>query len=79
MATEPIRDEIMRQLDRLSPQQQRELLTYALRLQSKLPPGIPGEELVRRAGEINFPPDDLAEIARAIEEDCERIDWDGWQ
>lgn len=31
--------------------------------------------LIARAREINFPPEDLAEIERAIEEDCERIDW----
>jgi hypothetical protein len=74
-----IRDQIINQLERLTMKQQQEILHHALRLQSEHPPGIPGEELVKRAHEINFPQEDLAEIIQAIEEDSERIDWDGWQ
>jgi hypothetical protein len=79
MATIPIRDQIISQLDRLSPEQQRQLLDYSLSLQRRRPPGISGDELIARAREINFSPEDLAEITQAIEEDCERIDWNEWQ
>jgi hypothetical protein len=79
MATIPIREQIISQLDRLSPEQQKQLLDYSLSLQRQGPPGIPGHELIARAREINFSSEDLAEITQAIEEDCERIDWDEWR
>jgi len=79
MTIAPTKDLIISQLDRLTPDQQKQLLDYALRLQENLPPSIRGEDLIALAHEIDFPPDDLAEIIQAIEEDCERVDWDGWQ
>ncbi len=79
MATTPIRDQIINQLDRLSAEQQKQVLDYSLSLQQKRPPGIHGDELIARARVINFSPEDLAEITQAIEEDCERIDWNEWQ
>lgn len=79
MTTMPIREQIISQLDRLSPEQQRQLLDHSLSLQQRRPPGIPGDELIARAREINFSPEDLAEIIQAIDEDCERIDWNEWQ
>jgi len=41
---------------------------------SPLPPGTPGEVLLQRIHEFDFTPEDLEEMSRAIEEDCERID-----
>jgi hypothetical protein len=41
---------------------------------SPLPPGTPGEVLIQRRHEFDFTPEDLEEMSRAIEEDCERID-----
>lgn len=38
--------------------------------------GTPGKELLRFVGTIE--PDDLILMQQAIEEDCERIDADGW-
>lgn len=38
--------------------------------------GVPGRELLKFVGMID--PEDLAAMAKAIEEDCERIDYDGW-
>jgi hypothetical protein len=81
MTTPSLKEQIIAELDNLSPEQQRQMLEYARGLgqQSTLPPGIPGEVLITRAKEINFAPEDLEEIARIIEEDCERIDWDEWE
>lgn len=41
---------------------------------SPLPPGTPGEVLLQRIHKFDFTPEDLEEMSRAIEEDCERID-----
>ncbi len=79
MATPSLRDELLREFEKLSPEQQERVLDFTRRLQNPLPPGIPGEVLLERAREINFDPEDLAEMAAAIEEHCERIDWDGWE
>jgi len=38
--------------------------------------GVPGKELLKFAGTI--PHDDLMEMKRVIEEDCERIDPNEW-
>jgi hypothetical protein len=43
----------------------------------KRPPGEPGEELMRRARQINFSAEDLAEMEAAIQ-DLEEIDPDDW-
>ena len=76
MSTPSLKEQIIAELDNLSPEQQRQMLEYARGLgqRSTLPPGIPGEVFIARAKEINFAPEDLEEIARIIEEDCERID-----
>ena len=74
-----IKTQIMALLDSLSPEEQLQMLHYGKSLQSRLPPGIPGEVLIERAHEINFPTKDLDEMRQIIEEDCEKIDWDGWE
>ena len=79
MAESLIRQQIIHQLDQLTPAQQQQLLDFAIHIQGSLPPGIPGEDLIALARQIDFPADDLAEIMRAVNEDCERIDADGWQ
>ena len=71
MATASIRDQIVSQLERLTTQQQQEILHHALSSQGELPPGIPGDDLIALAHDINFPAQALAEINQAIEEDCE--------
>ena len=78
MNTTSVKEQIVSQLDKLSEEQQQQVLEFTHRLQRTLPPGMPGEVLIARAREINFDPQDLAEMAQAIEEDCERIDWDEW-
>jgi hypothetical protein len=79
MNTTSVKEQIVSQLDKLSEEQQQQVLEFSQRLPSTLPPPIPGEVLIARAREINFDPQDLAEMAQAIEEDCERIDWDEWK
>lgn len=78
MARSSIRDELLRNLEKLSPQKQRELLAYARSLtESGLPlKGTPGKDLVVFSGAIET--NDLAKIARAIEEDCEQVDPGAW-
>jgi hypothetical protein len=78
MASIPIKQQLFDQIDRLDPQQIQRVLEYTLSLQSTQAQGIRGEDLIALAHEINFPAEDLAEIMAAIEEDCERIDPDGW-
>jgi hypothetical protein len=62
----------------MSNDQQQRLLDYARQIQDTSPSGIPGEVLVERARSIDWPPEDLVEMMAAIEEDCERVDLDGW-
>jgi hypothetical protein len=42
------------------------------------PKGELGKDFLERTAGIQFPKEDLEEIARIIEEDEERIDWDDW-
>ena len=78
MGAASIKDQIVRHLENLTPDQQQQVLDFAKWLHSRLPAGIPGEELIARAREVGFEPGDLAEMAKAIEDECERVDWDGW-
>jgi hypothetical protein len=78
MAVSSLKQQLLVTLDQLTPEQQAQVLDFATRLQRKLPPGIPGEVLIARAREINFPPEDLAEMEKAIEEGCETIDFSQW-
>jgi hypothetical protein len=71
-----LRDQLLNEFDKLTPEKQERVLNFTKSLSSTLPPGIPGEVLLQRAREINFDPNDLAEMQRAIEEGCERIESD---
>ena len=76
MASSPIADQIMNQLQKLTPDQQAQVLDFTANLLR--PRGEPGIEIIQHAHELNFPLDDLAEIQRAIDEDCETINPDDW-
>jgi hypothetical protein len=69
-----VKDQIIEQVDRLDEAQRRQVLEYA----RKLAPvsGVPGRNLMRFAGSINAA--DLAAMSKAILEDCEKVDTDGW-
>jgi hypothetical protein len=73
-----LKDQIVYQLDSLTPEQQLKLLEYALRLQA-LPSGTPGEVLLEHMKDFDFAPGEADEMMRAIEDGCERIDWDEWK
>ncbi|MGH9195752.1 MAG: hypothetical protein ACRD1T_08440 [Acidimicrobiia bacterium] len=71
-----IEREICQQLDRLAPDQQRQVLDFARTLASPMFPGVSGEVTTRFAGTI--PKDDLVIISRAIEAGCERVTPGEW-
>ncbi len=69
--------EIIQQLERLNPDQQRKVLDFARGLNvSERPRGVPSSSLLQFGGLI--PKEDLDEMMKAIEEDCERIDYGEW-
>ncbi len=65
-----IERELRQQLERLAPEQQRQVF-FARALPAPISPGVSGEVTARFAGTI--PKDDLAIVSRAIEEGCERV------
>ena len=69
--------EIVERLENLSPGKQRQVLDFTLELSGESPKGISGKELLEFAAGL-FPPEDIKEIKRAIEEDCGQIDESEW-
>ena len=76
MINSALERQLVERFRRMTAEQQQQLLDYAQTL-TRLR-GLSGREMIELAQRVAFPPEDLAEMARAIEEDCERIDWDGW-
>ena len=68
--------EIVKRLQTLSAGQQRQVLDFTLELCGESPKGISGKELLEFVG--LFPPEDLEEIKKAIEEDCGKVDESEW-
>lgn len=68
--------EIVQRLDKLTPMQQKQILNSVLSFLGEPIRGTPGKELLKFVG--LFPPEDIEEIKRAIEEDCEQIDESEW-
>jgi len=68
--------EILDELSRLSGEDTRRVLDFARSLSQTPPRGEPPAHLREIVGVI--PGDDLAEMRRAIEDGCERIDPNGW-
>jgi len=71
-----LEEQLLNEVRRLPDDQQQRVLDFARMLSTPRPVGVPGKDLLRFAGAI--PSEDLQEIAEAIEQDCERIDTDGW-
>ena len=69
--------EIVERLEKFTLGQQRQVLDFTLELSGESPRGISGKELVEFATGL-FPPEDIEEIKRAIEEDCGQIDEAEW-
>ncbi|MBI5670749.1 MAG: hypothetical protein HZC41_22375 [Chloroflexi bacterium] len=69
MADMTLEQEILEVVRKMTPGQQRKLLEQARTIR---PQGTPGKLAVQYAREIGFEKQDLAEMAEAIEEWCER-------
>jgi hypothetical protein len=71
-----IKEQILNDLDQLSPAQQKRAAQLVRELVSPLPRGASVEDLLRIAGILD---DEAArEMTEAIEEGCERVDLDEW-
>lgn len=66
MVTQTLASEIHEQLDRLPPEQQRQVLDFARSLVAAQVRGVPGKDLLRFAGGIDT--EDLQAMKQAIEE-----------
>lgn len=77
MASVSLRDQIISQIERLTVDQQRQVLDTITRMAR--PRGKSGADMIRHAHELNFPMDDLMEMQRIIEQDCENIEPDEWE
>jgi hypothetical protein len=71
-----VQTELLKQLEELSVSNQLSVLEFARSLRQPLR-GTPGKEFLELCGTL--PAADAEEMMRAIEEDCERIDLDGWK
>ena len=69
MSDKPLKDNLIAQIEKLSPDNQRRLLDYVKTL---VPTGVTGKSLLRFKGAI--PADDLKLISKAIEENCEKVE-----
>ena len=76
MADTTIKEEIVQEIDRMTPAMQLRVLDFARNLSNPLPPGVPGKDLLQFAGILTH--EEGQEWLDAIEEGCERIDPDGW-
>ncbi len=77
MADPVLEQQLLNELRRLDSTKQQRVLAFVRELaEMGKPRGVPAAELLRFGGLI--PREDLEEMRRAIEEECERIDYDEW-
>ncbi|MEW6386297.1 MAG: hypothetical protein AB1491_02105 [Thermodesulfobacteriota bacterium] len=76
MANSGVKQEIIKQLDRLPLELQYRVLNFAQELALSRPKGVPGKQLLPFAGILRA--DEAAALTQAIEEGCERIDINEW-
>ena len=62
-----VRHELLARLDKLTPMQQKQVLDYTRNLLGEPRQLTPGKDLVKLVG--LFPPEDIAEMKQAIEEE----------
>lgn len=65
-----LEQQILDMVSRLGPEQQQQVLQYIREIAA--PRGVPAAKLFEAARGL-FDPQDIDEMARAIEEDCEKI------
>ena len=71
MVDASIQDELLKQLEQLSPNLQRRVVDFATALVQSVPRGTPGDQLLRFAGVLA--PEDAEAMIEAIEAGCERV------
>jgi hypothetical protein len=71
-----VKDQILQDLDQLSPEQQQQAAVLVRGLVSRLPKGASVEDLMPLAGCLDE--QSAREMMQAIEEGCERVDLDEW-
>ncbi|HEV2687935.1 MAG TPA: hypothetical protein VGV35_05250 [Bryobacteraceae bacterium] len=71
-----VRDEIVARIDKLPPAKQEQVLQFVASLGAPAPKGECGAELRRFSGTLDSV--SAAEMIRAIEEECERVDAGDW-
>jgi hypothetical protein len=76
MVDPTLRDQILSDLERLSPQQQVRAAQLVHGLVAERPRGVPGHDLLRFVGTLDA--QSAREMREAIEEGCERVDPDEW-
>ena len=76
MVLPAVKDQILQDLDQLSPAQQKQAAELVHGLVSSLPKGASVEDLMRLAGSLDEK--SAREMMQAIEEGCERVDLDEW-
>ncbi len=75
MASPKLKEELLREIDRMPAEAQRQVLHLA-RYLSRTPKGTPIEELRPLAGILDE--ESAREMRQAIEEGCEQVDLNGW-
>lgn len=76
MVQPAIQEQILNDLNRLSPEQQERAAELVHGLVSSLPKGASIEDLMKVAGILDD--ESAREMREAIEEGCERVDLDEW-
>lgn len=76
MSNPLIQKQILTQLNKLSDEQQKQVLDFTRFLTMTKPDGVPGKELLRFAGTIT--PEDAKLMLEAIDEDCGRTNLNEW-
>ena len=76
MSTTAMKNELLKQFNRLPIDRQRQVVQFARALERITHSGVPGSALISFAGSIS--PSDLHVISQAVEEDCERVDAHEW-
>jgi len=71
-----IKQEVVRQLDQLPPELQRQVLDFAHALAISLPKGVQGKQLLSFSGIMET--EDIQAMSEAIEAGCERVDMNEW-
>ena len=76
MVNPQLQDELVRQLESLSPELQLRVLEFARKLVNSTPKRVVGKELLRFAGMLS--PEDAKVMSEAIEAGCEKVDLSEW-